>query len=181
MALTKITKHVMYGSMLVQHASADITNFSSSSTSYTNWGSSIVITPKYTDSHLEVTFTGSTTITNQMPQNTGSYVYIRLLVNGVQEHEVTGANGAYMTGNGSNGATGGHMNTTNTRFGQHHHQDFSSYNMRTGVALFHIHAPGNTNAQTIQIQCRNTYGNSVDYTSGFLAVAEVSGPGYNLT
>jgi hypothetical protein len=176
MGLSRITKHVMYGSMLVQHVSKDLSDLSTSSSSYTNWGSNIEITPLYEDSHLEVTFTGSLEIPDLITDAV-NHVYARILINGQSEYEVTGVNGAVNTGGGA----GGHRHINNTRFNQHHAQDFNAYQMRTGIGMFHIHIPTIRNNQTVQIQIRHTNSRTVNCYGGFLSVAELSGPGYNLT
>ena len=61
MALTKVTKHILHGSMLVQFKYADLSDTSNSSSTQTfqAMGSDIVMTPLYADSILECTFSGS--------------------------------------------------------------------------------------------------------------------------
>jgi len=172
MALTKVTKHVVYGSMLIQNISRDISDMSTSSSSYTNWGETLTITPQYSDSHLEITFTGATNVPDQFTQNTDNHFYARFIVNGSQVYEVTGINGQRNTG-------GGHRVQYNSRFGQSHHQDFDSHSVRSGVGMFKIIAPGTTNAQVVQVQVRSTASRNINCLNGFLAVSEISGPGHN--
>ena len=52
MALTKVTKHIVYGSVLVAHYGQDYANITTSSSSYVQWGEDTVLTPQYSDSHL---------------------------------------------------------------------------------------------------------------------------------
>jgi len=49
MALTKLTKHIVYGATIVQVRYKDMGNVDSSSTSVVDWDS-ITMTPEYADS-----------------------------------------------------------------------------------------------------------------------------------
>jgi hypothetical protein len=87
MGLNRITKHVMYGSMLIQHVSKDLSDLSTSSSTYTNWGSNIQITPQHEDSHLEVTLTGSIEIPDLITE-ANNHVYARILIKNKTIHRV---------------------------------------------------------------------------------------------
>ena len=68
MALTKVTKHIIYGSTLIGHYGHDINDVSHGSASWANWGETATYTPQYADSHIEITCTGSANDTS----NTGT-------------------------------------------------------------------------------------------------------------
>ena len=98
MALTKVTKHIMHGSLLIQYKYADLadTSVSSNTQTETQIGAGVVITPQYADSILENSFSGS-----MYNSGTGSNTHFRvaLFVNDQKEYEQTQLFG---------GASGGH-------------------------------------------------------------------------
>ena len=55
MALTKLTKHIVYGATIVQCRYKDCSDLATSNTSVTTWDS-MTLTPQYSDSILEVRF-----------------------------------------------------------------------------------------------------------------------------
>ena len=174
MALTKVTKHIVYGSVMVAHYGRDLSNKTINSTSYEEWGESVTITPQYSDSHLEIILTGSMFTGNDT--TTTSYSNLKFRVNGSDEYFLRG-----ILGNAQN-QSGAH-NHQNQRFGENNgRQNFQFNNYGSTIYACHIHAPGTTNAQTIQVWV------SVDNTSksftcsdGFLTVSEIAGEHYNLT
>ena len=90
MALTKVTKHIVFGSVLVAHYGKDLTDKSQTSSTFADWGTSATLTPQYTDSHLELVTTGtayqtSTGITTGFHAGQAQYV-----VNGNVEYTLRG-------------------------------------------------------------------------------------------
>ena len=63
MALTKLTKHIVYGATIVQCRYKDCSDLATSNTSVTTWDS-MTLTPQYSDSILEVRFSGSLSSNN---------------------------------------------------------------------------------------------------------------------
>lgn len=151
MALTKITKHVTQGSIIVQHFDQDLSDGSTGfTTSFVNWGSTISLTPKYSDSVLEIRFSGVTVGTMARDNTMG--IDLRILVNGTQEHYVDRINGGYI-GDG-----------------------FNANRQGEGISVIHRHRPGSTNAQTVQVQLRGRDNNTGTFYwyNGFLAIKEIS-------
>ena len=52
MALTKVTKHVVFGSVLIAHYGKDFGDVSTTSATFAQWGTDTSVTPQYTDSPL---------------------------------------------------------------------------------------------------------------------------------
>ena len=154
MALTKVTKHILHGSMLVQFKYADLsdTSNSSSTQTYQAMGSNIVITPLYADSILEIHYTASVaTPTNNDSANTDLY----LDVNGTDEYTLDGVND---TGNFT------------YSFNSHGREDGSSVN------AYHRHLPGTTNLQTVTVQYQknSTNGGTTQVREQFICVKEIA-------
>jgi hypothetical protein len=174
MALTKVTKHVVYGSMIVQHMSDDLSDASGSS-GWWNWGQSLTITPQYADSHLEIVLTGSV-FTGTASTTSDQYGHIRFMVNGQEEYIYEQA---FSTPRGGHS---GHQRLFNPRFNQHAtQQDWNAYQTGSGVYMTHIHAPGTTNAQTVQVQAYSTGHYNWSTVDGFLTLTEISGDHHNIT
>jgi hypothetical protein len=185
MALTKITKHVVQGSILVQYKYQDLADSSANATTgFTNFGSSLTITPKYNDSTLEVEMSAG-----MQRNDIGSDISyeIRLLVNGVQEHIQPNYFGGYTQGDNFQSqphqANGSHVGHDYHHYQPHHNQGWRTVgtqyhqNARHSVRFTHDHRPGNTNAQTFQMQFRSTSAASqfnISVYSGFLVVKEIS-------
>lgn len=186
MALTKITKHVVHGSLLVQYKYQDLTDASASgTTSFVNFGSSLAITPKYNDSTLEFEMSAGL-----YRADTGSDVSyeIRLLVNGNQEHIQTGFFGGYTQGD--NWQHQPHIHIVR----QHDHHDYHRVhqnvndgwrtvgtqhvqNSRHSVRMTHDHRPASTSQQTFQVQVRTNSGAgqfAMGAYSGFFVIKEIS-------
>lgn len=169
MALTKVTKHIVHGSLLVQFKYADIsdTAITGSTQTYQTIGSAIVMTPQYGDSILECTFSASFEYTNT---GADTQYAVSLFVNGIEEYEHTQLGG---------GPTGGHAFT---QHGGEHDRVYANIfhstfrNTRQSIGWVHNHTPGNTNAQSVEARGRCMDNNSwrLDVREGFLIVKELS-------
>jgi hypothetical protein len=188
MGLSKITKSVVAGSLLVQYKYQDLTDTNSSGApnSFFNWGSPLQLTPKYEDSTFEFEMSGGL-----YRANTGSDIAyeVRLLINGQQEHIQTNMFGGYTQGD--NWQNQPHTNVTR----QHDHHDYhrvhehvadgwrtvgTQYvqNTRHSIRMTHNHRPLNKNLQTFQLQFRTNNSSSTQFAvgcySGFMVVKEIS-------
>jgi len=175
MALTKVTKHIVYGSVLVAHYGQDYSNITTSSSSYVQWGEDTVITPQYSDSHLEMVLTGSMfTGTNQNGSN--SYGNAKFVVNGSDEYFLRGIVGANQNRQGNHNHQNQHYGENNGR------QNFYFQNFGSALYMCHVHAPGSTNAQNCQTFVMADSGHlSIVCHGGFFTVSEIAGEHYNLT
>lgn len=169
MALTKVTKHIIHGSLLVQFKYSDLsdTTLSSNTQSWTRVGNAITITPQYADSILEASFSGSF-----YDSDGGDDVQddLALYVNGVQE---------YLQGQLFGGPTGG--NNWSQHGGNHDrvqhgiiHAHFHDF--RKSVGFVHAFQPGTTNAQVCEIKfrCADNNSRTVNVSEGFFILKEIS-------
>ena len=78
-------KTVVYGAVLVAHYGADLTDRTTSSSSFVTWGDASDIDIQFDDSYLEIILTGSARITTNMPAGTG-YGKVRFMINGQEEY-----------------------------------------------------------------------------------------------
>jgi len=174
MALTKVTKHIIYGSTLIGHFGHDLSDYSGSSASWQNWGEDYNYTPQYADSNIEITCTGSANDTS----NTGTGKQrggLRILVNTNQQYIQEGAIGVGATFQGT-------THYYNPRFSQHNaRQEFHASNFSTAIYANCVYAPGNTNAQNIRMQVYSYGSHNINWRDGYLTISELSGPGHNLT
>jgi hypothetical protein len=166
MALTKVTKHILHGSALVQYKYGTITG-NATSANDTQVGSAVTITPQYADSILENTFSGDM---NNDTNGDNHHFRVSLYVNGQKEYEQTELLG---------GPRGGHQAThhggnSNRIYANHYYSHLK--NMRQSVGLTHAFAPGSTNAQacTIHVACYENGGKNLAIENGFLIVKEMS-------
>ena len=175
MALTKVTKHTVYGSQLIAHYGVDINDSTSTSSSFTNWGQAVSLTPQYADSHLEIVFTGSMFTSSEMSTST-RHGNVGLYVNGTQEYVQTGVLGGNISQNGT-------QTFTNPRHQEHNgRQQFHYNNFGRAIYMNHIHAPGSTNAQSIQVKFSSDSSQfNIQCKDGFLTVSEIAGNHYDLT
>jgi len=175
MAFRKLTKHVIFGSTLIGHFGHDLSDFSSSSASWQNWGESTKYTPQYEDSHLEITCTGSA---NNTQSNTGTgrkNAGLRILVNGNQQYIQEGAIGISATQSGT------HF-YYNPRYNQHNaRQEFHASNFSTAIYAHCAFTAGTINEQEIRMQVYSYSSHNINWRDGYLTVTELSGPGHNLT
>lgn len=175
MALTKVTKHIVYGSVLVAHYGQDYANTTTSSSSYVQWGENTILTPQYSDSHLEMVLTGSMfTSTNQ--NTSAHYGNAKFVVNGSDEYFLRGIIGAAQS------IVGAH-NHQNQQFGENNgRQNWFFQNFGSALYMCHVHAPGSTNAQNMQtFVMADSGGLSIVCSDGFFTVSEIAGEHYNLT
>jgi hypothetical protein len=174
MALTKVTKHIIYGSTLIGHYGRDISDVTTTSGTYTQWGEDVLYTPQYADSHMEVCVTGSAFTTSNV--GTGhSGGNCRLMANTAEIYTV--ANAISHINNHS-----GTRHFYNPRFSQHNaRQQFHANNFGTGVYMSTIYHPNTVNQITFECEAASTNSMTVQWTDGYMTVTEISGPGYNLT
>jgi hypothetical protein len=162
MALTKLTKHIVYGATIVQCRYKDMSNLSTANTGATNWDS-ITITPEYADSILEVRFSGVVSNNSDSSSgNQGTYDSPRcnlfMLVNGQTEYTINDAASVASFDNSYNSSAGRREGAT--------------------VNMYHRHLPGTTNLQTVLIQVsrsNNNGGGNMNGQNGFLMVKEIAG------
>jgi len=163
MALTKLTKHIVYGATIVQCRYKDLDNLDASATSVTTWDA-ITLTPQYSDSILEVRFSGL------MKYNTDTSAGNNVLYDGSQISLFMDINGTteYVLNDAAN--TGSFDMAYNA--GAHGRKEGKSVNM------FHRHLPGSTNQQTITMQvsrANSNGGGNTECRSGFLMAKEIAG------
>ena len=174
MGLKKITKHVIFGSQIVQHVSRDISDKTHSASNWSNWGEGVSINPEYKDSHLEYVFTGSM-YTGSSINTSYNTAHLRLIVNGQTEYTYENALGGKNSYQGS-------QRIRNARHNEHNYQqEWNAFMMSSGVYMNHIHAPGNTNEQIFQNQIYVTGAYSVNCYDGFMTITEISGNHHSLT
>jgi hypothetical protein len=174
MALTKVTKHVIYGSMIVQHVSDDLSDANTGS-GWVNWGQTLAMTPQYADSHLEIVLTGSATIGDHQGTASLQGGNLRLQVNGITE---------YTQDNfiGYRSAVNGNQRLFNPRYSQHAiQQDWHIRQLSSGIYMTHIHAPGSTNLQTVQAGLYSSGHFNIAAYDGFLTLTEIAGDHHNIT
>ena len=162
MALTKLTKHIVYGATIVQCRYKDLDNLDASATSVTTWDA-ITLTPQYSDSILEVRFSGlmkyrTDTGAPNNGQFEGSQISLFMDINGTTEYVINDA-----------ANTGSYDQAYNNGPGR---KEGKSVNM------FHRHLPGSTNQQTITMQvsrANSNGGGNTECRSGFLMAKEIAG------
>ena len=76
MALTKLTKHIVYGATIVQVRYKDMSNLDTTSTTAVEWDN-ITMTPEYADSIMEVRMSG--TMSHQSDSSALTWVYMIVL------------------------------------------------------------------------------------------------------
>ena len=175
MALTKVTKHIVFGSTLIAHYGRDISDTTSSSSSLTQWGEDIVFTPQYADSHIEICVTGTVFSSTQFTTS-DRFGNLAININGTTEYTQNGVIGGRTTQAST-------RTWHNPRHQQHNgRQQFHYDNFGNSIYMNHIHAPGNTNQLTIEIMMSSDSGHlSIQCKDGFVTVSEISGDHYNKT
>jgi hypothetical protein len=174
MVLRKVKKTVVYGSVLVAHYGADLTDKSTSSSSFSSWGDAVILTPQFDDSFLEVVLTGSAIVSENMPSGT-SYGRLRILVNGQEEYMLDNLIGGYQQ------RSGDHTHQ-NQQFGENNaRQNWRIYGSGTAIYVNHLHQPGTNNEQSIQCEVATSNSLNVTFAEGFMTVTELASEGYNLT
>ena len=86
MALTKVTKHIVFGSVLIAHYGKDFGDKDVSGSSFEQWGTDTSVTPQYTDSHLELCCTGSVQASSSGITTGEHYGAAQFVVNGSVEY-----------------------------------------------------------------------------------------------
>jgi len=173
MALKKVKKTVVYGTVLVAHYGADLTDRTTSSSSFVTWGDASDIDIQFDDSYLEIMLTGSARITANMPAGTG-YGKVRFNINGQEEYIMNDVIGGYQQRSGSH-------THQNQQFGENNgRQNFRIYGQGSTIYMNHMHRPG-LNRQTVQCEVATSNGITVEFAEGFITLTELAGEGYNLT
>tara|TARA_B100000212_G_scaffold123906_1_gene93000 strand:+ start:110 stop:637 length:528 start_codon:yes stop_codon:yes gene_type:complete len=175
MALRKIRKSVIYGSVLVAHYGKDLSDKTQSSATYGQWGTDIDFTMMYPESHLELVTTGSARVDSNQPAGQ-VYGNAKYVINNQDEYQLRGLVGG-------NASRSGAHNHQNQQFGENNgRQNWRWYGYSTGVYMNHIHRPNTTNLQTIQTWVNVDSGSfTMTLSEGFTTVTEISAGGYNLT
>ena len=174
MALTKITKHIIYGSTLIGHYGRDISDVTTTSGTYSDWGEAVLYTPQYADSNMEICFTGAVfSGSNINTSNSGGNC--RLMANGAEIYTVENAMSHRATHSGT-------RHYFNPRFSQHNaRQQFHANNFGTGIYMTTIYHPNTVNQISFQCQAASTNSMNCVWQDGYMTVTEISGPGHNLT
>jgi len=175
MALKKVKKTVVFGSVLVAHYGRDISDLTTSSATYVQWGEDIVLQMQFSDSHLELVTTGSVTVDTNAPAG-GNYGNVKYVVNNQDEYFLRGIAGANPS------RSGGH-NHQNQQFGENNgRQNWRHHGMGSALYMNHIHAPNSTNAQVVktEVACENA-GPNFTFEEGYITICEIAGDHYNLT
>lgn len=152
MALTRVTKHIVYGSLLVQFKyienSGDHSVDSNQSTYQTINNKTITMTPQYSDSILE----NMCSFTMRQQSGTGNHdrLGIKLNVNGSNEYEQTELFGQNPHGNNHSQSGGRNDRLAPTR--RHGHVS----DIAQPVNFSHSFRPGTTNSQLMEVLVRNT-------------------------
>lgn len=175
MALRKIRKSVIYGSVLVAHYGKDLSDITQSSATYAQWGTDIDFKMMYPESHLELVTTGSARVDSN--QSAGQvYGNAKYVINNQDEYQLRGLVG----GNASRSGAHSHQNQ---QFGENNgRQNWRHYSYSSSIYMNHIHAPGTTNAQVVktEVACENA-GPTFQFREGFITISEIAGDHYNLT
>lgn len=167
MALTKVTKHIIYGSTLVGHYGRDLSDVTTTSATYTQWGEDVLYTPQYADSHMEVSVTGSAFVTSNVGTN-HSGGNVRLMANTAEIYTVENANSHINNHSGT-------RHYFNPRFNQHNaRQEFHANNFGTSIFMTHMHQVRDTNQLEFQCQVQSDGGTSVTFADGYLTITEMS-------
>jgi len=153
MALQKITKRAVKGSLLIQYKFSENSGswiHSTNSNQFTTIDNSpLTITPLYATSIMEISASfvmgdvgGGT--------NTLDTYAAALFANGINEYEQNGFHGLTPYGNtfSHHGGRNDRLNTSHSRYG-------STSNFRSNVALTHAYIPRVTNAITFEVKVRN--------------------------
>ena len=175
MALKKVQKSIVFGSVLVAHYGKDLTDLTTSSATYVQWGTDIVITMQFATSHLEIVTTGSGMVDTN--QGSGSfYGNAKYMINGQDEYFLRGIVGGNMSLSGAHSHQNQQHGESNGR------QNWRNYGSSSALYMNHIHAPSSTNAQVVktEVACENA-GPTFNFSEGYITISEIAGDHYNLT
>lgn len=171
MALTRVTKHIVHGSLLVQFKYVENSgnwDLSSSQTTYTEINSkNIVMTPQYADSILEHSCSMTMRDISGSQNITDTYS-AALFVNNQLQYEETGIGGLTPYGNNHSHTGGRNDRTAPTR--RHGHVT----NVAKSMGFTHAYTPGSTNAQDSDIRVRNSATRNIRIRDFFFIVKEIS-------
>ena len=176
MALTKVTKHIVFGSVLIAHYGRDFGDVTVNGATFVQWGTDTSVTPQYTDSHLELVCTGCILASSTGIATGEHYGASQFTVNGSVEYIQRG-----LIGNNPS-RVGGH-NHQNQQFGENNgRQNWRHYGYSSALYMNHIHAPSSTNAQVVktEVACENA-GPTFNFSEGYITISEIAGDHYNLT
>ena len=171
MALTRVTKHIVHGSLLVQFKYTENSgnwDLTSSQNVYTLVNSkNILMTPQYADSILECQSSMAIRDASNSDSLTDQFS-AALFVNGSNEYEVVGIRGVNPYGNTFH-HTGGRNDRMNPTRRHGHVRNFSA-----SVGLNHAYTPASTNEQDIQTRVKNSTTRSIRVRDFFMMTKEIS-------
>lgn len=175
MPLRKVKKTIVDGAILIAHYGADLADKSHSSSTYSQWGHTITLTPQFVDSHLEIVLTGTAYTTSNHPTG-ASYGNVKYVVNGQDEYYFRGIIGG-------NPSLSGSHNHQNQQFGENNgRQNWRYYGTGNTIYMCHIHRPNSINRQEIQVWVSvDNNAVNLNFTGGYVTVCEIAGEGYNRT
>lgn len=171
MALTRVTKHIVHGSLLVQFkytenaGNWDLTSAQSTFTEINN--KNIVITPQYADSILENNASMTVRDISGSANITDTYS-CALFVNGQNEYQVN-----ELAGHGTYGNTHSHTGGRNDRVAptrRHGHVT----NVARAMGISHAFTPGTTNAQDCDVRVKNSTTRNIRIRDFFFIAKEIS-------
>jgi len=172
MALTRVTKHIVYGSLLVQFKYVENTgdfSISSSQNSFTQVNNkNILLTPQYSDSILETSANMSVQDTSGA-QNVADTYHGAFFINDNNEYEVASIGGLRPHGNQFS-HSGGRNDRLRTNTSRHGHATNQTYSLN----MFHAFQPSTTNQQDIDVRTKCTAARNYNVTDMFFIAKEIS-------
>ena len=172
MALTRVTKHIVHGSLLVQFKYVENNgdfDINTSSSTFTQINSkNILLTPQYADSILETQANLSVRDMENVSNVTDTYQGA-IYVNDSQEYLVTSIGGLRPYGNQFS-HHGGRNDRLRTSTSRHGHATGQSY----ALNMNHAYTPGTTNEQDIDVRARCTADRNFRVRDLFLIAKEIS-------
>jgi len=171
MALTRVTKHIVHGSLLVQFKyteNAGDWDLTASQSTYTEInGKNILMTPQYADSIIE-NQASMTSRDISDGQNLTDSFSCALFVNGSNEYEETGIRGVNPYGNDHSHTGGRNDRTAPTR--RHGHVT----NFTAAMGINHAYTPATTNELDMDIRVKNSATRSIRIRDFFFIAKEIS-------
>jgi|TARA_Y100000389_G_scaffold114490_1_gene111648 hypothetical protein len=168
MVLRKLSKKVIYGSTLLGHYGRDLTDVTTTTGTYVNWGEQVDYTPVHGDSNMEVCVTGSAHNTGGDLTTSDCGGNCRIMINGEEEYLQENALSHRATQVGT-------RHYYNPRFSQHNaRQQFTAQNFATGIYMTHMHQVRDTNQLEFQCMVNSTQSMSVTWGDGYMTLTELS-------
>ena len=171
MALTRVTKHIVHGSLLVQFKyveNAGDFDISSSQSTYQEINNkNIVMTPQYADSILEDSCSCAVKMQHSS-DNTTDTISLALFVNGANDYEQGQMLGFQPYGNQHSHTGGRNDRTAPTR--RHGHVR----NMSCAAGFTHAFTPASTNAQDQDVRAKNSATRNIRIRDFFFISKEIS-------